>query len=272
MATKTTWERRRLGQPLIPFLLVALTLLFFGGVREAIAAHNRDPKAEGIARAMMQAMGGENGWTSAHFVRFDFKVSVGGKTVEDRSHLWDKQSGRYRLEEKTKAGRPQVVLFNVGDRQGKVYVNGKKLEGAEARKVLEDAYGAFINDMYWLAMPWKWMDSGVNLKYLGRMTRWNEAYDVVELTFDHVGLTPGDTYHAFVSQKSHLMTHWDYILQDGEKGVWDWQYAEAKDIKLASNHPSDDHKMSINMGDVRILDSVDDAFFTDPSHALSGLK
>jgi len=43
-------------------------------------------------------------------------------------------------------------------------------------------------------------------------------------------------------------------------------------VKLASNHVSSDHKATINMGDVRILDAVQDAFFTDPSQSLAGMK
>src|SRR2546423_1587740 len=70
----------------------------------------RDAKAEEIGRAMMQAMGGEKAWYAAHFVRFDFNVNMGEKQLEGRSHLWDKMTGRYRLEAKTKAGKSQVTL------------------------------------------------------------------------------------------------------------------------------------------------------------------
>lgn len=270
-------ETQRLRDGLIG--LVSGSILLLAGVHTARADHIRDPKAEAIAHTMMQAMGGtrgEDGWSSARVVRFDFKVTVGGKTEDNRSHLWDKPTGRYRLEEKSKEGKTRVALFSVADdqayKQGSVYTEGKRLEGPEAQKVLEDAYGAFINDMYWLAMPWKWMDPGVNLKYLGTKIRGREACDVVELTFDHVGLTPGDKYHAFISQTSHLMTHWEYVLQSGEKGAWDWQYGDSGGIKLATNHPSSDHKMTISMGEVRVLDSVDDTFFTDPSYMMSSLK
>ena len=94
--------------------------------------------------------------------------------------------------------------------------------------------------------------------------------DVVRLTFGHVGLTPGDRYDAFVSGQSHLMTHWDYKLQSGDKGAWDWEYSDHNGLKLAKNHTS--AKMSINMGDVRVLDTVDDAFLTDPKKTLAELK
>jgi len=237
---------------------------------------SRDPKAVEVTRAMMKAMGGEDAWNSAHFVRFDFKVKVGSKLVEDNAHLWDRKDGRYHFEHATKEGKRQVVLFRIADYErakvGEAYLDGKKLEGDAARKAVDDAYASYINDSWWLCMPWKWLATGVNLKYLGPQKHGGETADVVELTFSHVGLTPGDMYHAFISQKSHLMDYWEYTLQSKEKGAWDWQYGDYKGVKLASNHVSSDRKATINMGDVRILDAVEDAFFVDPSRSLVGLK
>jgi hypothetical protein len=240
--------------------------LLFAGMLLFGAEAVRDPKAVEIATAMQQAMGGQDAWNAAHVVRFDFKVGAGNETKMSRSHLWDKHTGRYRLEQKN-----QVVLMNMATKQGTVYTDGKKLEGADAAKAIEGAYKAYINDYYWLAMPWKWMDAGVNLKYAGKKPHGGESCDVVELTFGKVGLTPGDRYQAFVSPKSHLMTHWEYTLESGNKGSWDWQYGDHDGVKLASNHTSPPDKF-INMGDVRILKDVDSAFFTDPQRRLSDLK
>ena len=199
-------------------------------------------------------------------------MSKEGKTLSERSHLWDKWGGHYRLESKNKEGKSEVVLFsNISKKEGTAYRDGQKLEGAAAGKLIQSAYGGFINDMYWLAMPWKWMDEGVKLKYLGPKTRGADTYDVVELTFGKVGMTPGDMYNAYVSQKSHMMEHWEYTLQSKQKGSWDWHYSDAGALKLASDH-TNDQKMSISMGAVRVLGRVDDAFFTDPKHDLSQLK
>src|SRR5258708_9158119 len=93
---------------------------------------------------MMQAMGGEDAWQKAHFVRFDFRVIDGNKVQAERSHLWNKQTGQYRLEDKSKEGQRRVVLFNLATQQGTVYVDGKKVEGAAAIKGLKGDYGAFI--------------------------------------------------------------------------------------------------------------------------------
>ena len=230
-----------------------------------------DSKAEEVAHVMMQAMGGQDAWNQARFVRFDFRVSIDGKLVADRAHLWDKQTGRYRIEDKTKEGQSRVALFNVGNQQGFVYVDGKRPDDLAALSALKEAYGAFINDLYWLAMPWKWMDPGVHLKYLGKKRNGAEEFDVVELAFESVGLTPGDRYQAFVSPRSHLMEHWKYTLQSGQKGAWDWQYITTAGVKLGSNHTSAGGK-SINMGGVRILKAVDDSFFADPNRKLTELK
>jgi hypothetical protein len=245
----------------------SLALLVIGGSALAADPSSADAKASEIAQSMMRAMGGQDNWNRAHFVRFDFRVIDKGKTAADRAHLWDKMTGRYRLEGKTKDGKPAVTLFNAATREGTAYVDGKKLEGAAASQALKDAYGAFINDMYWLAMPWKWTDAGVNLKYLGKKDHGGQSYDVVQLTFGKVGLTPGDKYEAYVSPQSHLMEYWEYALQSGRKGAATWEYVTTGGIKLASNHTSPDGR-SINMGDVKVSDSVDDAHFTDPAKTL----
>lgn len=169
-----------------------------------------------------------------------------------------------RAARKTKAGKPRVTLFNVNTRLGAVY---KKLEGAAAPAGVKEAYATWINDMYWLSMPWKWMDPGVNLKYAGEKPLGGKTYQMIDLSFAHVGLTPGDRYHAYVSPASNLMEHWDFMLQDGHKGSFDWEYITTGGVKLASNHKSPDGT-TINMGSVQVMNTADDAFFTDPGKGL----
>jgi hypothetical protein len=260
--------RRSLGSRWL--LSAAAACLIAAALPGITAAQTQDPKAVELAKSMMQAMGGENGWNSIHFLRYDFIVSMGGQTRANRSHLWDKWSGRYRYESKTEDGKSQIVLFNVNDQKGSVYVDGAKIEGDAAAEAMKGAYSAFINDMYWLAMPWKWLDKGVNLKYVGPQERDDKKFEVAELTFQSVGLTPGDKYEAYVADDSKLMTHWEYKLQSGREGSWDWEYGTHNGIKLASNHTNTEGA-SINMGNVGVFEQVDDAFFTDPAKGISQL-
>ena len=228
-----------------------------------------EPPAVEIARAMMQAMGGEAAWKQARYVRFDFTVKIRGQVKIARAHLWDKQTGRYRLEDKSAIGQFAVVLFNTRDQQGTAYVNGKKLEGPAAAAALKGAYRAYRTDIDWLALPWNWLAPGVHLKYVGEKSLKGQAFDVVEVTVDQPAGAEGMRYNAYVSRRSHLMEHWSV---GADTSLWDWQYTTAGGIQLASDHTNSEKGASISMGNVKVLDKVDDAFLTDPAHRLAMLK
>jgi YVTN family beta-propeller protein len=190
----------------------------------------KDARAVAIAERMMDAMGGREAFESFPLLRFDWVIEQDGETLGRYSHWWDRATGRYRLDGTDREGRSFRVLFNIDDRQGRAWVDGTRLEGAALQEQLARAYGRFINDSYWLLMPWKWLDDGVNLAYEGERTIHGDLYDVVALTFDSgVGLTSGDRYRAFVSRKTGLMDRWEYVLQDaegnpgaGEPTAWEW--------------------------------------------------
>ena len=214
------------------------------------AAETREPKAVEIAESVMQAMGGKEAREKARYLQFSFLVVAEGAYRTRRTHLWDTWEGRYRYESMPDGGPAQLVLFNVNTKQGDVYMDRQKVSGEEAEKALTGAYGAHINDVYWLMMPWKWLDPGVNLKYVGEEQYGGKTCDVVELSFEQVGLTPGDVYRAYVARDSKLMIRWTYTLQSGRTGDWEWEYADAGGgIKLAANHRGTDGTQ-IRMGTV----------------------
>jgi plasmid maintenance system killer protein len=183
-----------------------------------------DPKAVKVAQEVMEALGGEQAWRSTHFLRFDFAVGKEGKTLFSRSHTWDKWTGDYRLEGKTKEGKTYLTIMSLNTKDGKAYRDGKALEGEEKKKALEDAYGAWVNDTYWLLMPYKMQDPGVVLSYDGTKAQGKDPCDVVVLHFSGVGLTPKDSYSVWVNQKTHLVERWDYVLQGekAERGSFLW--------------------------------------------------
>ena len=136
----------------------------------------------------MQALGGTEAWNKTRYLRFDFAVDRGGKNVMRRSHTWDKWTGRYRLEATTREGEAYLVLLNIGSKDGRAWLKGTELQGDEARKYLEQAYAAWVNDTYWLLMPYKMKDPGVALALDGEETKGGETWDKLRLTFDNVGL------------------------------------------------------------------------------------
>lgn len=245
---------------LLPLVLLALAA-------PLAAQEVRDPEALAVANRLQQAMGGVENWNNTRYIRFDFAGGPKGDLPPGRAHLWDKWEGRYRLEQTTDDGKTQVTLFNAYDKTGAVYVDGQQLPAAEAEPLLEKAHGAFINDTYWLAMPWKWLDPGVNLNSMGEQEYNGKKYDVVELSFKNVGRTPGDRYRGFVAKDTGLMEHWEYTLQSGNEGSWDWVYMETNGIKLPSTHYNGEGR-ELSMGTVAASDAVNEAHFTDSAAML----
>ena len=121
----------------------------------------------------MKALGGKQAWDNTHYLRFTF--------AGRRTHCWDKWTGRHRVEGQDQDGKKYVVLENINTKEGTAWVDGKKVEGDKAKKSLERGYGAWVNDTYWLLMPYKLQDPGVNLAYAGEETIDGKTYDKLAL-------------------------------------------------------------------------------------------
>ena len=134
------------------------------------ATPQSDERALEIAQRSMDAMGGRAAFEGIRLLRFDWAVDREGERVAHYRHWWDRYTGDYRLEGKTRDGDSLRVLFNLETRDGEAWLNGEQLDGEARAEQLEFAYGRFINDSYWLIMPWKWTDPGVHLAYEGERT------------------------------------------------------------------------------------------------------
>jgi class 3 adenylate cyclase len=244
-------------------------------IRGVLEPVRSDARATAIADRVMQALGGAEAWNATRYLRFDFAVDSGGKTVASRAHTWDKSTGRYRLEAKTKPGpeRPRkegdpfVVLANVNTKDGSAYLKGRRLEGDEAKSYLDMAYSMWVNDTYWLLMPYKMKDPGVVLTYDGEEKKGAAAWDKVVLTFDNVGLTPKDKYWVYVNRATGLVDKWEYVLNGGPGPpmAFAWQgWTRHGSILLASDRVSQQDEASIHFPVLETPASLPDQVFTSP--------
>jgi hypothetical protein len=144
--------------------------------------------------------------------------------------------------------------------------------------MLKRAYGRFINDSYWLLMPWKLEDPGVKVESQGTTTIDGLDYDILHVSFENVGLTPGDQYWAFVNRKTHRMDRWAYFLQ-GDEGTasmdkataWTWSdWRPSGGLMLASDRRQVGGKEGerIYFPVLKVLDKVDDGVFASPEAVL----
>lgn len=243
----------------------SLALLLLATVFPSAGA--AETRADAVADRLMAALGGEPAWQATRYLRFTF--------AGFRTHHWDKHQGRHRLEYTDRDGHAWIVLENLGSRQGRAWRDGEELAGEALAEALEGAYAAWINDTYWLVMPYKLRDPGVNLTYDGEEVIDGVAYDKLKLTFDGVGLTPGDTYWAYVNRDTGLMDRWAYVLQSFEEGQpptqWLWRgWQRYGDILLAPERYNPATGRELPLDDIAVFDQLPDAVFDSPTPVAEG--
>lgn len=243
--------------------LVMLTFLIMGCQTKSTITNSKqdadlytkeieDKKAAQLVSKMMDAMGGAKKWEELKYVSWTFFGA--------RHLLWDKENKRVRIESPKDSS---VYLVNLDGPSGRYAYNGVEvLDKEKLSKKLKRGKSIWINDMYWVFMPFKFYDQGVTVKYLGPDTTLVGAQaDVLELTFDKVGDTPENKYQVFIDQKDHLIKQWDFFAdanQDKASKAWPWDnYSEFKGLLLSS-----DRSDKSGPSNIRVYDRLDDKIFT----------
>ncbi len=213
---------------------------------------NSDPAAIQLADSIMAAMGGRENWDKTRFISWNF--------FGRRDLTWDKHTGRVRIES---PGDSSIYLVNINSGEGRVKFHGVELTEADTvKKLLERAKGIWINDSYWLTMPFKLKDTGVTLKYMGEDTLKNDRFNILQLTFFNVGNTPENKYKLYVGVKDKMIKHWAYF-NDAKKDTaqfirpWD-NYQKYGNVLLSADR-------SDNGGpkNVKVSESIPDKTFTE---------
>ena len=203
------------------------------------------------ADACMQAMGGRKKWDSLKYVAWNFFGA--------RDLVWDKNNGRVRIDFPRDSS---IYLVNINTMKGMVWRNGVEITQPDSlSKYLSRAKSIWINDSYWLVMPFKLIDTGVNLKYVrSDTTASGQDAEVLQLTFDAVGDTPENKYEVYIDKADSLVKQWAYFRessQDTASAIWPWDNYQLFNGLLLSTDRSD------NKGpkNVRVYDELSDAVF-----------
>jgi hypothetical protein len=163
-----------------------------------------DTEAIAIADRVMAAMGGRQAWDNTRHLRWNF---FGFRTL-----YWDKWSGDVRVEIPSADTR---ILLNINDNTGRYWRDGEEITQPDSvAKYIQQGKSIWINDSYWLVMPFKLKDSGVTLTYLGtdEINSGVEA-DLIELRFSNVGNTPDNKYNVWVDKETNLVSQWAYFRE-----------------------------------------------------------
>ena len=242
------------------FFIAAIFLILFSCDND----NNKNPAAKGfnmessdsmavaVADHVMNAMGGRKNWDQTQI----FSWSFGSRKL-----IWNKESGDVRIE------IPEeniVLLYNHFSDAGRAFVTREEVVDTDSLlNMMEKAKRIWINDSYWLVMPFKLKDSGVTLKYLGMgETKKGVESHILELTFNNVGVTPENKYEVYVDSKSYLVNQWAWYRdykQDSATAVWPFDNYQKMEGILLSTDRSDGRGPK----NVAVLKDIDPSLFTD---------
>jgi hypothetical protein len=215
-----------------------------------------DARAIEIAQSVMAKMGGWESWDATRYLSWHF---FGG-----RVHHWDRYTGDVRIS--GKAGEHTWLwLMNVSSREGRVWKNGTELsDPAELAEALETGRKIWVNDSYWVVMPYKLLDPGVTLKYSGeRAMEDGRVADVLDLTFgEGIGYTPQNRYEVFVARDTGLVEQWAFFSNAEEtepRFTMPWKgWQKFGRIMLATGRGRDaDWRIAVH-------DALPESVFNDP--------
>jgi hypothetical protein len=211
-----------------------------------------DPAAIQLADSIMFAMGGRENWDKTRFISWTF--------FGRRDLVWDKNTGRVRI---TNNSDSTIYLVNVNTGEGRVKIKDTEItEPDSLKKLLTKATSMWINDSYWLVMPFKLKDSGVTIKYMGEDTLYTQRFNSLVLTFKEVGVTPQNKYKLYVDIKDKLVRHWSYYSnaeQDTANFTRPWDNYQRYGSILLSGDRSDKGGPS----NVKVDESLPDALFSE---------
>jgi hypothetical protein len=146
------------------------------------------------------------------------------------------------------------------------------MEDQEKIQLLRRAYGRYINDTYWLLMPFKLKDPGAVLKYEGIQKINEVTYDVLRLSFaDSVGLTPRNIYRIFVDQPTRLVHRWEYFEKEGVEPspAWWEKWRVHGGIKLAEERVFENTNRKLLFTDIVVSREVNEEIFESPSTSMA---
>lgn len=212
-------------------------------------------KAQRIISDSLDAMGGLDAYNNTRYISWLF--------FGRRFHVWDKYTGDIRIE----TSDNQIILMNINSKTGEVWKNGHAVtDEAELAKALQFGYEAWINDSYWLVMPFKMRDPGVHVNYEGEQnTALGRAADVLQMTFEDVGVTPENKYQIFFDKETHLVSQWRYYAKASDTAPafeLSWSnWVTYGDIKLS------DTRGERSLGPVNVYQHMPDSALHDATVA-----
>ncbi len=165
---------------------------------------------------------GNDVWPSVTRLKFTFNVDARGSTVS-RTHDWDLTTGL------------DTITYADGSSIG---VNVWEYDPSVASPDKMEAFQQWTNDSYWLLMPLKLDDPGVQFGPVVTTRDMPPSRATVTMSFDDgVGLTSGDEYDLAINLREGVIDQWTFRPNAEVSVTWSWQdYEDFNGLYLSTNH------------------------------------
>lgn len=227
-----------------------------------------DPSALAAADSAVQAIGGWEAWNEARYIAFDFVVERDGKESRRTRHEWDRYEGNCRITGINREGISYEVVMNEKSEEGMVLLDGEPATEEKKTQLLNFGHGAFVNDVYWLLMPYKMHDPGVHLTDEGsRIDENGKEWRVIGLSFEPgTGMTSADRYWVYLDPETYRVGHWQFHLEGMEEGEepgranWS-RWTQVGPLMLSLEKYSDKTGSTIRFENVVVTKNVPEGMF-----------
>lgn len=217
-------------------------------------------REKALATNVINAMGGTTAFRNVPYISWQF--------FEKRTITWDKWNGDVRIDY---LDQPLTIIVNLRADKVMVARDGQRMTDTDSLAYyLDKGRTIWMNDSYWLFMPFKLLDKGVILHYMGKgETVDGKETEVLELTFRQVGATPLNKYHIHIDPGTYDVLQWDYYIRTDEEQptiITPWtDYKWYGKIRLSSGRGSFG-----KITNIKLPDSLPAFTFRDPVKPLQG--
>jgi hypothetical protein len=196
-------------------------------------------------------------------LRFTFVLSEGDRRRLEVEHRWDLRAQRDRIRW-TEDGRSYDLIVDLRTREATGTVDGQAVGPEQTRELGERAYARWVNDTYWLMLPLKLLDPGVRRELRPPREYRGRRHSVLSLSFDGVGLTPGDRYWLYIDPETDQIVRWEMRLEGNRgdpRGTSFEDYRVVGPLRLSLDHVTDDGQRHVRFEGVEALPEVDERDF-----------
>jgi hypothetical protein len=191
---------------------------------------NGEPEtADEVARSIEKAIH-KHEWDKTKWVHWIFPGP--------REHLWDRERNYTEIK-----WNDYKAVVDLNTREGKVYRNNNLVEDSVQDSLLQKAWGAHINDAFWLNAPAHLFDDGTERSLVDR-----DGKTCLKVEYTTGGVTPGDHY-IWHYDDNYLPTAWEMyvsvISTPGAKATWENWITLESGAMIAVSHDRGERMMEM---------------------------